>query len=68
VTGTFLHAYLDVVDGAAFVPGDDAQLERLLDFLLLEKALYEVGYEADSRPDWIAIPSRGVLELLEESE
>ena len=65
VTGTFLHAYLEVANGAAFLPGDDAQLARLLDFSLLDKALYEIGYEADSRPDWIAIPARGVLELLE---
>ena len=29
----------------------------------LEKALYELRYEMDNRPDWISIPVRGLLEL-----
>jgi maltose alpha-D-glucosyltransferase/alpha-amylase len=65
VTGTYLHAYLDTAAGAPFLPADEGQLSALLEFSLLEKALYEIGYEADSRPDWITIPARGVLELLE---
>ncbi len=64
ITGTYVHAYLDAVDGSAFVPPDDRQLAELLDFLLLEKAMYEIGYEADSRPDWVDIPAHGVLDLL----
>jgi maltose alpha-D-glucosyltransferase/alpha-amylase len=47
------------------VPGDRAQLERLLEVLLLEKAVYEVGYELGSRPDWAIIPLSSVLEMLE---
>jgi maltose alpha-D-glucosyltransferase/alpha-amylase len=33
----------------------------------LEKAVYELGYEANSRPDWVDIPARGVLDILESS-
>ena len=43
-------------------PVDDA----LLAILTLQKALYEIAYEAGMRPDWIAIPVRGVLSLLDE--
>ena len=39
---------------------------RLLRLSLLTKALYEVDYEANNRPDWIEIPARGVLNILDE--
>ena len=32
---------------------------------LLEKAVYELGYELDNRPDWVVIPARGLEELLD---
>ncbi|MDY5404342.1 MAG: phosphotransferase [Trueperella sp.] len=38
--------------------------QRLLDALILDKALYEVSYEAASRPAWLEIPVRGVLRLI----
>jgi maltose alpha-D-glucosyltransferase/alpha-amylase len=65
VTGTFLHAYLEEASVAQFLPAGAEELAALLDFLLLDKAVYELGYEANSRPDWIAIPARGILDLLE---
>jgi len=48
------------------VPEDDAEFGRLLDLFLLEKAVYELGYELDNRPDWVLIPVRGLEELLAE--
>jgi maltose alpha-D-glucosyltransferase/alpha-amylase len=65
VAGTFLGSYLESAAGAAFLPEGRTELGALLDFLLLEKAVYELGYEANSRPDWIEIPARGILNLLE---
>lgn len=56
-----LAAYLEVTAGASFIPANAAQREDLLDFFVLEKAIYEVAYELNSRPDWLAIPLRGVL-------
>ncbi|MGH9304859.1 MAG: phosphotransferase, partial [Acidimicrobiales bacterium] len=61
----FLGAYLEASAGAGFVPEDRAELAVMLDFCLLEKAVYEVGYEANTRPDWVHIPALGILELLE---
>ena len=36
----------------------------LLKSFLLEKAVYEVGYELNNRPAWVGIPLRGILQLL----
>jgi maltose alpha-D-glucosyltransferase/alpha-amylase len=65
VSGTFLRAYLEVTADAGFLPTDERQLSGLLDFFLLEKAIFELGYEANSRPLWIDIPARGILEILD---
>jgi malto-oligosyltrehalose trehalohydrolase/4-alpha-glucanotransferase len=61
----YLDAYLDAARGGAFLPGARAAAERLVRFFMLEKALYEVGYELANRPDWVAIPLKGVLALLD---
>jgi maltose alpha-D-glucosyltransferase / alpha-amylase len=36
----------------------------LLDFYLLEKCIYEVGYELGNRPSWLSIPLGGLRSLL----
>ncbi|MFC0082756.1 maltose alpha-D-glucosyltransferase [Aciditerrimonas ferrireducens] len=63
VAVVFLRAYLEVAGPARVVPPPE-QLPLLLDFLLLDKAIYELGYEANSRPEWTWVPAAGVLELL----
>jgi maltose alpha-D-glucosyltransferase/alpha-amylase len=60
----FLRAWLQTVDGASFVPKDRAELALLLNAFLLEKALYEVAYELNNRPDWVGIPLRGLAKVL----
>jgi len=50
---------------AAFLPVDRDELARLLDFLLFEKAIYELGYEANNRPDWVDVPAQGLIDMLE---
>jgi maltose alpha-D-glucosyltransferase/alpha-amylase len=64
VSGAFLRAYLAESRGAAHLPQTPEELQVLLDAHLLEKALYEIVYEMNNRPDWVRIPLRGVLELL----
>ena len=62
----FLKAYLGIAERASFWrPGSQAEFQVLLDAHLLEKAVYEIGYELNNRPDWVRIPVRGVLEILE---
>ena len=64
VGGTFLDAWRGAVAGAPFVPRDPADADRLLAGFLIEKAVYELDYELNNRPDWLAIPVRGLLGLL----
>jgi maltose alpha-D-glucosyltransferase/alpha-amylase len=63
---SFLGGYLDRVGDTRIVPPDDGDLELLLRFYLFEKVIYEVGYELNNRPDWVDIPLRGLLALLEQ--
>jgi maltose alpha-D-glucosyltransferase/alpha-amylase len=59
----FLKSYLRVAGQAAFVPRAREELEILLGTYLLDKAVYELDYELNNRPDWVRIPLQGILEL-----
>jgi maltose alpha-D-glucosyltransferase/alpha-amylase len=65
VSASFLSAYLGPVQAAGLVPTGHRELSLLLQALLLDKAVYELRYEIDNRPDWIRIPARGIRGLLE---
>jgi maltose alpha-D-glucosyltransferase/alpha-amylase len=62
-THHLLAGYSAAAQGLASVPGDPASFRALVDLFLLEKALYELRYEIANRPDWVAIPARGLLDL-----
>jgi maltose alpha-D-glucosyltransferase / alpha-amylase len=64
VSVAFLKAYLAVAKDEPFLPKDPIELQVLLDAYLLEKAVYELGYELNNRPDWLKVPLRGLLQLL----
>jgi maltose alpha-D-glucosyltransferase/alpha-amylase len=64
-SGTYLRAYLDGVEGAPFHAQTREEVRVLLLAFMLEKALYELAYEANNRPDWLPIPASGIVELLE---
>ena len=65
VSASFLTAYLTSVKKANLLSEDSGQLKVLLDAFLLEKAIYEIGYELNNRPGWLKIPLQGVLQLME---
>jgi maltokinase len=60
----FLTGYYQAVDGTLLPPGAQAT-EQLLAVFELEKAVYELRYELNNRPDWVAIPVAGILRLLD---
>jgi maltokinase len=60
----FLGGYLDADDIGELLPDDDASLDLMLDAFLLDKAVYEVGYELAHRPPWAAIPRAAIERLL----
>jgi maltokinase len=61
----FLAGYLESVDPALLPPGE-APTRTLLSIFELEKAMYELRYELNNRPDWVSIPVAGIARLLEE--
>jgi maltose alpha-D-glucosyltransferase/alpha-amylase len=64
VSSAFLRAYLLTFEGSTLLPSTRPERELVLRLLLLEKSVYELGYELNSRPEWVGIPVRGILDLL----
>ena len=64
MSSAFLQSYLETTAGAAFVPQNEADLQILLEAYLLDKAVYEIGYELNNRPTWVVIPVRGIKHIL----
>jgi maltose alpha-D-glucosyltransferase/alpha-amylase len=60
----FLAGYFEAVQGCPCSPPEPAEASALIDLFVLEKALYELRYEMDNRPDWVGIPIRGVMSLV----
>jgi maltose alpha-D-glucosyltransferase/alpha-amylase len=65
VSVAFLRGYLAATTQAPFLPHGREDFQVLLDAYLLEKAIYELGYELNNRPDWVRVPLAGILHLLE---
>jgi trehalose synthase-fused probable maltokinase len=63
---TFLAHYFEHVD-ASLLPHGEQAIANLLAVFELEKAVYELRYEGNNRPDWVAIPVAGIRRLLEAS-
>ena len=61
------NAFLEGYRGVFEAQHDAGVTDQLLRAYLLEKALYEIVYEVNNRPDWIAIPLSGILDLLNAS-
>jgi maltose alpha-D-glucosyltransferase/alpha-amylase len=57
----FTEGYRAATRGAPFIPAGAEAFERVVAAFELEKAAYEIVYEANNRPDWLAIPTRGLV-------
>ncbi|MBN1191035.1 MAG: maltose alpha-D-glucosyltransferase [Dehalococcoidales bacterium] len=65
VAVAFLKSYLEHIAQTRVLPEDPDQLKILLDAYLLDKAVYEMNYELNNRPDWLKVPIYGILQLME---
>ncbi len=63
----FLRSYLAVPGVERLLPDDRTDLGTLIDFFLLEKAVAELAYEVNARPDWVDVPARGILDVLDDA-
>ena len=68
VSVAFLKAYLELVSDLPILPASREGKKTLLNAYLMEKALYEINYELNNRPDWVNLPLQGVLQILESEE
>jgi maltose alpha-D-glucosyltransferase/alpha-amylase len=61
----YMKAYIDnLKDAGRFIPEEKEDLKILLQTFLLEKAIYELNYELNNRPEWVLIPIRGIKSLV----
>jgi maltose alpha-D-glucosyltransferase/alpha-amylase len=68
MSGFFVKAYLDTVKGSPFIPKNKEDMDILMNTFLLEKAIYELNYELNNRPDWVIIPLRGIKAIMHYEE
>jgi trehalose synthase-fused probable maltokinase len=64
VGAEYLNTYLSTAGNSQIVPKDKGDLDIVLDAHLLEKAVYELIYELNNRPDWVRIPLSGIAQLI----
>jgi trehalose synthase-fused probable maltokinase len=60
----FLDGYRKTVDQHLVPSG--TSVDKLFRVFELEKAVYELRYELNNRPDWVKIPVAGIVRMLEE--
>jgi maltose alpha-D-glucosyltransferase/alpha-amylase len=68
VGAAFFAAYRRSAGTAAFLPADDADLDIVMEAYLLRRAISELGYDLEQRPDWVGISLQGLLELVQPIE
>ena len=64
VTRMFMNGYYENVGDTNFVPDNTKDFKILMETFLLEKAVYELNYELNNRPDWVLIPLRGIKTII----
>jgi glycogen debranching enzyme len=64
----FLETYAQAIRGCPSFPADLGQATDILRLFVIEKALYEIGYELAHRPDWADIPLAAVLAIVDGAE
>jgi trehalose synthase-fused probable maltokinase len=68
ITDAYLDAYMYTMGDISAIFGNRTELNFLLQLHLLEKSVYELGYELNGRPEWIRIPLKGIQHVLFEIE
>jgi maltose alpha-D-glucosyltransferase/alpha-amylase len=64
----FLATYRETMTNQRLWPADPNAAEQMLNFFLLEKALYEIEYELAHRPEWLRVPLMGMIRILSQQQ
>jgi len=64
----FIAAYRDSMTDERLWPADPYAADQVLNFFLLEKALYEIEYELAHRPEWLRVPLTGMIRILSQQQ
>ncbi len=64
IINVFLGTYVALIKKANLNIGYKEERIFLLQYSLLEKAVYELGYELNSRPQWAVIPLKGISNII----
>jgi len=68
ITDAYVESYLQTMGDIKHIFGGRTEMNFILQLHLLEKSVYELGYELNGRPDWIRIPLKGIQQVLFEIE
>ena len=68
VSVSYLKGYLAVLQPSSLIPKSTEEIDFLLNILLLDKAIYELSYELNNRPDWVGVPIEGIVNLVPVTE
>ena len=66
ISAIFLNKYITTAMSKNLDIGYESEIRYLLKYHLLEKAVYEIGYELKARPDWVVIPLSGIKQIFED--
>ncbi len=64
VQDMFIESYLETAGNASFIPEEKNQIHDLMAVYTIEKAIYELDYEFNNRPDWLHIPLSGLKMIM----
>lgn len=64
----YLKGYLQATVNSSFMPKTQEEISLMLGTYMIEKAVYELAYELNNRPDWVDIPIMGILDILQPDE
>lgn len=66
VSTHYLQHYFETMQAGNLIAAEKSEQAFLLEMHLLEKAIYELGYEFNGRPAWVKIPLKGIQQVLQE--
>ena len=64
ICNLFIRSYLNTVNDTPLLPQNMEDFHILFNAFILEKAVYELGYELNNRPDWVTIPIKGIQHII----